>query len=281
VWSVSLSKFRTRFAPSPTGLLHLGHAASARAVWDMAARVGGEVLLRIEDIDITRCRPEYTAAIYEDLHWLGFEWPELVRVQSEHFADYAGVVEALEARGLAYRCFRTRAEIAAQTSAGKAFTSAPLAPAEEQARLQAGEAFAWRLSLAACQAALGASYHDLSFQLETETGTETRRADPGLHGDIVIARKDSPSAYHIAATHDDALQGMTHIIRGADLADAPHIQTLLQVLMGWPQPIYHHHALLMGPDGKRLSKTHGSISLAELRQDGKTPDDIWAMIGRV
>jgi len=200
-------------------------------------------------------------------------------VQSEHFADYAGVVEALEARGLAYRCFRTRGEIAAGTPAGQAFTSAPLSPAEEQARLDAGEVFAWRLSLAACQAALGAAYHELSFQLETEAGIETRRADPGLRGDIVIARKDSPSAYHIAATHDDALQGMTHIIRGDDLADAPHIQTLLQVLMEWPQPIYHHHALLIGPDGKRLSKSHGSISLAELRQDGKTPDDIWAMIG--
>lgn len=279
MWSVSLSKFRTRFAPSPTGLLHLGHAASARAVWEAAARAGGEVLLRIEDIDTTRCRPEFTDAIYEDLRWLGFEWPEPVRVQSEHFADYASVVEALEARGLAYRCFRTRAEIAAQTPAGQVFTSAPLSLAEEQARLDAGEVFAWRLSLAACQAALGAAYHELSFQLETEAGLETRRADPGLHGDIVIARKDSPSAYHIAATHDDALQGMTHIIRGQDLADAPHIQILLQVLMEWPQPIYHHHALLMGPDGKRLSKSHGSISLAELRQDGKTPDDIWAMIG--
>ncbi|MEM9055283.1 MAG: tRNA glutamyl-Q(34) synthetase GluQRS [Pseudomonadota bacterium] len=281
MWSIFLSKFRTRFAPSPTGLLHLGHAASARAVWDGAVRAGGEVLLRIEDIDTTRCRPDYTDAIYEDLRWLGFEWPEPVRVQSEHFSDYAKVVEALDARGLAYRCFRTRAEIAAATPEGQMFVSAPLPPVEEQRRLEVGEAFAWRLSLAACEAALGGTYHDLSFQLETKTGLETRRADPGLHGDIVIARKDSLSAYHIAATHDDALQGMTHIIRGDDLAYAPHIQTLLQVLMDWPQPIYHHHALMMGPDGKRLSKSHGSISLAGLRRSGKTPDDIWDMIGHL
>ncbi|MEO1643226.1 MAG: tRNA glutamyl-Q(34) synthetase GluQRS [Pseudomonadota bacterium] len=271
--------FRTRFAPSPTGRLHLGHAFSAREVWRVAQAAGGEVLLRIEDIDTTRCRPDFVDGILEDLRWLGFDWPELVRQQSEHFADYAAVVDSLTARGLAYRCFRTRAEIADKVEADRPFTGQALPADEEEERLSQGDAFAWRLSLAACKKVLGSAYDELEFTLQTKSGLKTQWADPALHGDVVIARKDSPSAYHIAATHDDALQGITHIVRGDDLADAPHIQTLLQVLMGWPQPIYHHHRLLMGPDGKRLSKTHGSISLAELRASGHSPSDIWAMIG--
>ncbi|MEL8055270.1 MAG: tRNA glutamyl-Q(34) synthetase GluQRS [Pseudomonadota bacterium] len=270
--------FRTRFAPSPTGRLHLGHAFSAREVWRAAEAAGGEVLLRIEDIDTTRCKPDFVEGIVEDLHWLGFDWPEPVRLQSDHFADYAAVVDALAARGLAYRCFRTRAEIAQKTGEDRPFTGSALPEDEEQDRLSDGDAFAWRLSLEACKDALGSAYGDLNFMLQTETGLETHRAHPDRHGDIVIARKDSPSAYHIAASHDDALQGMTHIIRGDDLADAPHIQTLLQVLMDWPQPIYQHHRLLLGPDGKRLSKTQASISLAQLRAEGHTPEQIWARI---
>lgn len=275
----ALTKFRTRFAPSPTGLLHLGHALSARRVWQMAERVGAEVILRIEDIDTTRCRPDLTQAIYQDLEWLGFEWPRPVRVQSDHFPDYTAVVETLQTRGLAYRCFKTRAEISASTPANAPFMGAALPPSESTVRLERGEPFAWRLSLEACRQVLGRAYDDLSFKLDGANGIETRAANPDLHGDIVIARKDSPSAYHIAATHDDALQAITHVIRGEDLADAPHVQTLLQVLMGWPQPVYYHHPLILGPDGRRLSKTHGSISLAELRASGHTPEQIWAMIG--
>lgn len=271
-------KFLTRFAPSPTGRLHLGHAASARAVWQAAERAGGEVLLRIEDIDTTRCRPEFTGGIYEDLSWLGFNWSEPVRLQSEHFADYAAVAEGLRSRGLAYRCFRTRAEIANLTPNGAPFTGRPLRPSEEQALLDQGKPFAWRLSLTACRDELGPLYDDLTYSVQTSHSLAYTPANPALHGDIVIARKDSPSAYHIAATHDDALQGITHVIRGEDLIDAPHIQTLLQVLMSWPQPVYHHHPLVRGRDGKRLAKSHGSISLAELRASGHSPSDIWAMI---
>ncbi len=270
--------FRTRFAPSPTYYLHLGHAASALHVWRAAALAGGHVLLRIEDIDTTRCRPEYTEAIYEDLRWLGLDWPEPVRVQSEHFGDYAACVSTLKARGLAYRCFRTRSDLASLAN--------PLQPgpheAADEAHLLAGNVpFAWRLSLTAAREALGAAWDALRFVEITPEGPVTRMARPELHGDIVIARKDSPSAYHIAATHDDALQGMTHIIRGEDLLDAPHIQTLLQVLMDWPQPVYQHHALLYDEDGAKLSKRQQSISLASLRADGMTASQVKARLGFV
>jgi len=268
--------FRTRFAPSPTYYLHLGHAASALHVWRAAELAGGHVLLRIEDIDTTRCRPEYTEAIYEDLRWLDLDWPEPVRVQSEHFSDYANCVSALKARGLAYRCFRTRTELAGLAN--------PLQPgaheADDEARLLVSKLpFAWRLSLAASRTALGAAWEALSYTEVTPEGLVSRSARPELHGDIVIARKDSPSAYHIAATHDDALQGMKHIIRGEDLLDAPDIQTLLQVLMGWPQPVYQHHALLYDQDGAKLSKRQKSISLASLRADGMTADQVKARLG--
>lgn len=271
-----LSVFRTRFAPSPTYFLHLGHAASAFHVWRRAEEVGGEVLLRIEDIDTTRCRPEYTDAIYEDLAWLGLSWPQPVRVQSNHFSDYAAVVDALTLRGLTYRCFRSRKDLAALAD--------PLRPGphnvdEEAARLEASEPFAWRLSLAACREALDETWHTLTYTERTSDGLKTRIADPGREGDIVLARKDSPSAYHVAATHDDALQGMTDIIRGEDLIDAPHIQTLLQVLMGWPAPVYEHHELLFDDTGAKLSKRQRSISLASLRADGMTADQIRVRLG--
>jgi len=271
-----LSAFRTRFAPSPTYYLHLGHAASALQVWRRAEEQGGEVLLRIEDIDTTRCRPEYTSAIYEDLAWLGLRWPQPVRVQSEHFADYATVVETLTARGLTYRCFRSRAELATLPD--------PLRPGahsahEEAEYLEARAPFAWRLSLHACRAALGARWDALTFIERTPRGLQTRAAEPLKEGDIVLARKDSPSAYHVAATHDDALQGVTDIIRGEDLIDAPHIQTLLQVLMDWPAPVYEHHPLLLDEDGQKLSKRQKSISLASLRADGMTADQVRARLG--
>jgi glutamyl-Q tRNA(Asp) synthetase len=271
-----LNAFRTRFAPSPTYYLHLGHAASAFHVWQTAEKAGGDVLLRIEDIDTTRCRPKYTNAIFEDLHWLGLDWPEPVRIQSEHFAEYDARVAALKNRGLAYRCFRTRTELAD--------LSDPLCPGphpkdEETQFLTEKRPYAWRLSLNAARDTLGAAWHTLTYAEQMPDGVAHRSATPALHGDIVIARKDSPSAYHLAATHDDALQNMTHIIRGDDLIDAPHIHTLLQILMDWPQPIYHHHPLVQDEEGRKLSKREKSISLAQLRQDGVTPEQIKRRLG--
>lgn len=271
-----MSAFRTRFAPSPTYYLHLGHAASALQVWRRAEQAGGEVLLRIEDIDTTRCRPEYTAAIYEDLHWLGLTWPEPVRVQSDHFADYEAVVAALTARGLTYRCFRTRSELARLSDPSRPGPHAP----DEEARLQSeGVAFAWRLSLSACRDALGETWDTLSFLERTPHGIEPRAAEPKREGDIVLARKDSPSAYHVSATHDDALQGITDVIRGEDLIDAPHVQTLLQTLLDWPAPVYEHHPLVRDEAGQKLSKRQQSISLASLRADGMTSEQVRARLG--
>ena len=268
--------FRTRFAPSPTYFLHLGHAASALHVWRAAKLAGGEVVLRIEDIDTTRCRPEYTAAIYEDLRWLGLDWPEPARVQSDHFADYAACVSALTARGLVYRCFRTRSDLVEQANP---LQPGPHSIAQEAAMLARNLPFAWRLSLSAARAELGARWDELTYSEVTPDGRVTRSARPELHGDIVIARKDSPSAYHIAATHDDAIQDISHLIRGEDLLDAPHIQTLLQVLMGWPQPVYQHHPLVYDETGAKLSKRQKSISLASLRADGMTADQVRARLG--
>ncbi len=243
------------------------------------------MLLRIEDIDLGRCKPEYTDAIFEDLAWLGFEWEELVRIQSEHFGEYEKVVETLTAMGLTYRCFRTRSEIAEeQAQAGLApgmpFTGQPLPPEEEAERLGAEAPFTWRLSLEKCRAWLGPRYDQLAFELLSPGGhTETVKARPDLHGDINLTRKDSPTAYHVAATHDDALQGITHVIRGEDLAEAAHIHVLLQALMDWPQPVYTHHPLVMGPDGKRLAKRFQSKSLASLRADGLSPDQVRRLAG--
>jgi len=267
-----MAKFVTRFAPSPTGQLHLGHAASAFHVWKAARRAGGQVLLRIEDIDTTRCKPEYTDQILEDLHWLGFDWIAPIRVQSQHFARYKSVVDHLVDLGLAYRCFRTRAELAE-------VSPAPLAASQETALLDAGIPFAWRLSMSRAREYLGPVWNDLSYRLGAELDVRSMPAKPQLTGDIVIARKDSPSAYHIASTHDDAIQGISHIIRGLDLADAVHIHTLLQVLMRWPQPIYFHHPLVLGQDGKRLSKSNESEPLARLRASGMSVADIWQRLG--
>lgn len=268
--------FRTRFAPSPTFYLHLGHAASALHVWRAAAAAEGEVWLRIEDIDTTRCRAEYTIAIYEDLRWLGLDWPEPVRVQSEHIDEYANCVAALHKRGLAYRCFRTRTALAQLPDPKQ---PGPHPEAQESELLAHGRPFAWRLSLKAARECLGPDWAELTYSELTSDGRQTRRARPELHGDIVIARKDSPSAYHLAATHDDALQGMTNIVRGEDLLDAPHIQTLLQALMGWPHPLYQHHALIYDQSGKKLSKRQKSISLASLRAEGMTADQVRARLG--
>nr|WP_291200895.1 tRNA glutamyl-Q(34) synthetase GluQRS [Hyphomonas sp.] len=273
---------RTRFAPSPTGRLHLGHAASAFAVWDAARAEGGEVLLRIEDIDQTRCRPDYEGAILEDLDWLGFGWTGPVRRQSDHFAEYAEVLNLLRARGLVYRCFLTRREIAARLPAGAdpeegGLVSRPLPAAEEVERLAHNAPFAWRLSLDAARTALGPAYNALAYTEWTVAGARTVPARPDRCGDVVLARKDTPTSYHLACCHDDALQSITHIIRGEDLREVTAIHALLQALMGWPRPLYRFHPLILGADGKKLSKRFGDKSLGDYRKQGMTPDDIRAM----
>lgn len=248
-------------------------------VWRAAEAAGGRVLLRLEDVDVTRCRPEFETAIYEDLAWLGFEWETPVRRQSAHFEDYAAVVDALRRRGLVYRCFMTRTKIAELNAGGPdaGFVSGPLPPAEEAAKLDAGEAFAWRLSLSGALAALGDRAAGLGFIVGTERGEEAVQARPEMFGDIALTRKDSPAAYHLAACHDDALQGVTHVIRGEDLINAPHIQCVLQAVMGWPTPRYRHHKLLTGPDGKRFSKSDRSKTVAAMRDEGMSAEEIRAL----
>jgi glutamyl-Q tRNA(Asp) synthetase len=272
--------FVTRFAPSPTGYLHLGHALSALTAFDAARAAGGRFLLRIEDIDRGRARPHFETAIYEDLAWLGLEWETPVRRQSEHMGEYEAVLQRLIDRDLVYRCFRTRKEVA------EAIASAPhggardvfrgeALPAEEEAeRLALAEPFAWRLSLRKARAALGPAYFALVF--EDENGPQ--RAEPERHGDVVLARKDFPTSYHIASVWDDALQGVTCVIRGEDLREAAHLHVLLQKLLGLSQPVYRHHRLVLGEDGKRLAKRDGAATLRALRESGKTPADLRAML---
>lgn len=272
--------FVTRFAPSPTGYLHRGHAFSALSARGAAREADGQFLLRIEDIDRTRCRPPFEAAILEDLAWLGLTWESPVRKQSAHMADYRAALDGLAARGLTYRCFRTRREIAetieaAPHGAMEAWRGAPLAPAEEERRLAAREPYAWRLSLDAAEQALG-GFGGLSFADE-DRGVILAR--PELGGDVVLARKDVGVAYHLAVVHDDALQGVTHVVRGEDLFEATHVQRLLQALLGVPTPIYRHHRLLTGPDGKRFAKRDGAETLRSLRGLGMTAGELRAEIG--
>lgn len=265
--------FVTRFAPSPTGYLHRGHAFSALTAFQAAQAVGGRFLLRIEDIDATRSRPEYEAAILEDLAWLGLAWETPVRRQSEHLVDYHAAIEALRANGLVYRCFKTRKEIdigRAPHEPAVPYVGAPLPPAEEAERLARGEPFAWRLSVAAAREALG-GFGGLTFVEEgagPEGETGVIQARPETAGDIVLARKDVGVAYHLAVVHDDALQGVTHVIRGHDLFEAAHIQRLLQALLDLPTPTYRHHGLLVGPDGKRYAKRDKAQTLREIRAEG-------------
>jgi glutamyl-Q tRNA(Asp) synthetase len=272
--------FVTRFAPSPTGRLHKGHAFSALTAFAAAQAVDGRFVLRIEDIDATRCRPEFEAAIYEDLAWLGLTWETPVRRQSEHLDDYHAALSRLEADGLLYRCFRTRKEIAeAMASAPhgpmEVFRGGPLPPDEEAARLAAGEAFAWRLSLDAAGRRLG-GFGDLTF---VEEGEGVVAARPELGGDVVLARRDVGVAYHLAVVVDDALQGITHVIRGRDLFEATHVQRLLQALLGLPSPAYRHHALLVGPDGKRFAKRDRAETLRSLRESDMCAADLRKELG--
>lgn len=280
--------FVTRFAPSPTGRLHKGHAFSAATASTAAKAAGGRFLLRIEDIDPTRCKPEFEAAIVEDLIWLGLDWDRPVRRQSEHLTDYAAVIDVLNQRGLLYRCFRTRKDILdtiGDAPHGPVDAARPGPhPADEEATLLAqARPFAWRLMLDRAREALGDTVWGSLVFTEEGSGPHGEhgliRVRPETAGDVVLARKDAGASYHVAVTHDDALQGVTHVIRGEDLFEATHIQVLIQTLMGWPTPVYRHHRLLVGADGRRYAKRDQSATLAELRCDGLNPDALLAELG--
>jgi glutamyl-Q tRNA(Asp) synthetase len=280
--------FTTRFAPSPTGRLHKGHAFSALTAWGAARAANGRFLLRIEDIDPTRCRPEFDAGILEDLAWLGLDWETPVRRQSAHLADYATVIDTLDRRGLLYRCFRTRKDILdaigdAPHGTAEAVRPGPHPVDEEAALLAEGRAFAWRLSLDRARDTLGGrAWEALAFVEDGEGPQGERgqiRARPETAGDVVMARKDAGTAYHVAVTHDDALQAVTHVIRGQDLFEATHIQVLIQTLMGWTTPVYRHHRLITGEDGRRYAKRDGAVTLAHLRAQGLSPAALRAELG--
>lgn len=280
-----------RFAPSPNGPLHLGHALSALTGFEMARRLGGRFLLRIEDIDIARCREEHVAGILEDLSWLGVAWEEPVLRQSQRFAVYAEAAQLLEAQGLLYPCFATRSEIAAAASGAAVDPEGtPLYPglhkdlgtSEIEARMAKGERFAMRLDLArameAAERRLGG--RSLTFSELDEAGTpHVVAAHPERWGDTVLLRKDVPASYHLAVVVDDAVQGVTHVVRGRDLYAATDLQRLLQVLLGLPEPVYHHHRLVADGEGRKLSKSAGDTALAFLRKAGVPAEDIRRQLG--
>jgi len=286
-----------RFAPSPNGALHLGHAYSALLNADMAVAVGGRLILRIEDIDTTRCTPEFEQGIYRDLAWLGAEWEQPVRRQSDHFADYALALDRLVDAGLAYPSFLSRGEVRAIIAEAEADgiewpsdpDGSPLFPRverrlsqrERSRRIEAGDPYAWRLDV---DAALRHAGGRLSWE-ESGTGpageTGMIVADPAAWGDVVIARKEIPTSYHLSVVVDDALQGVTHVVRGRDLFHATAVHRLLQELLGLPQPDYLHHDLILDEDGRKLSKSRGDTALADLRAAGLTPADIRRMIGLI
>ncbi len=275
-----------RFAPSPNGALHLGHALSALIDFDLCREAGGRFLLRIEDTDPTRCRPEYEAAILDDLRWLGLSWEEPVRRQSQHLADYAAAIDRLAAMGLVYPAFMSRAEIA-EAAADPAWPrdpdGAPLYPPADrdrdpkdaQALIDAGAPHALRLDMdKAAELAGPLSWRESGF----ESG-QTMEAAPRAFGDVLLVGRDRPASYHIAVVVDDALQGITHVVRGRDLLAATSVHVLLQRLLGLPAPNYHHHRLITDASGRKLSKSDRDTALGSLRAAGRTPDDIRRMVG--
>lgn len=284
-----------RFAPSPNGALHLGHALSAFLNADMAARLHGRFLLRIEDIDIARCTPELEAAMCEDLHWLGLNWEEPVRRQSEHFDEYESVLKKLIRAELVYPAFMSRGDIRAYISEagdhGRTWPRDPdgvphyppadrnLTARERRRRMDSGAPFAWRLDVEAAMARIGEPLMWTEFADETLERRTTVAARPQAWGDIVIARKDAPTSYHLSVILDDAAQNVSHIVRGRDLYDATSVQRLLQELLGLPQPAYFHHRLVVGDDGRKLSKSARDTGLSQLRLSGATPADIRSLLG--
>ena len=282
-----------RFAPSPNGYLHLGHACSALLNFDLARQAGGQLLLRIEDIDTARCRPEFEAAIYEDLAWLGIAWETPVRRQSEHLAEYREAVEKLVARGLVYPSFESRAEIAGLVAEREAEApwprdpdGAPLYPgtakslsSDARARLiEEGAPYALRLDMAAaCDQAGELDWLEHGEGPDGETTTLMAR--PEQWGDVILARKETPTSYHLSVVVDDALQGVTDVVRGLDLFWSTSVHRLLQRLLGLPQPRYRHHRLILDGAGRKLSKSTAATGLRELRAAGATPADIRRLAG--
>jgi glutamyl-Q tRNA(Asp) synthetase len=263
----------TRFAPSPTGRLHLGHAFSALLAHDHARDAGGAFLLRIEDIDLGRSRPEHVDSIIEDLAWLGLEWDGAIVFQSERLPLYAEALGRLEEAGLVYPCFCTRSAIAAEIAASASAPHGPDGPLypgtcrrlspEERDRRRAAEPHAWRLDTARASAAAGPLYW--------RDGDTEVQAEPQAFGDVVLARKDAPVSYHLAVTVDDAAQGVTDVVRGRDLYPATDVHRLLQCLLDLPTPLYRHHPLLLDGDGRRLAKRYGASTLGDLRAAGADP----------
>ncbi|HEY2033743.1 MAG TPA: tRNA glutamyl-Q(34) synthetase GluQRS [Rhizomicrobium sp.] len=270
----------TRFAPSPTGYLHLGHAFAAMT----AARAGERFLLRIEDIDATRSRPEFEAAIYEDLAWLGLDWERPVLRQSERFDAYRTGLDRLDAQGLLYPCFCTRAEIAAEIARASEAPHGPEGPVypgtcrhlsdEQRAeRIASGAPYALRLDSRKAAALVGApTFEEQGCGPNGEQGTIA--VDPALFGDIVLARKETPASYHLSVVVDDAFQGVTLVTRGNDLFAAAHIQRMLQALLGLAAPAYAHHKLILDASGRKFSKRDSAVTLRALRRDGNTPGQI-------
>ena len=280
-----------RFAPSPNGYLHLGHALSALRNFDLARAAGGRFLLRIEDIDAARCRPDYEQAIYDDLAWLGITWEQPVRRQSAHFDEYGAALARLDAMGLVYPSFESRGEIARLVAARETHAPWPrdpdgaplypgdaraLAPSERRRRMEAGDPYALRLDMAAAIARTGA----LSWG---ETGAESEAgsvaAAPQIWGDVVLARKETPTSYHLAVVVDDARQGVTHVVRGQDLFWSTSVHRVLQALLDLPAPSYHHHRLILDAEGKKLSKSTRATALRALRESGATAAHIRRMVG--
>jgi glutamyl-Q tRNA(Asp) synthetase len=281
-----------RFAPSPNGYLHLGHALSALLNADKARAAGGRLILRIEDIDATRCRPEFEAAIYQDLAWLGLAWDEPVRRQSEHLGEYRAALTRLGALSLIYPSFESRAEVARLVAERDAKQSWPRDPdgvplypgtakslsVTDRARRLASEPYALRLDMMSAIARAGAlSWNETGAGPDGETGNVVAR--PEAWGDVVLARKELPTSYHLSVVVDDALQGVSHVVRGSDLFWSTSVHRLLQTLLGLPVPAYHHHRLVLDAKRRKLSKSTRATALRELRQQGATPADIRRMVG--
>jgi glutamyl-Q tRNA(Asp) synthetase len=269
-----------RFAPSPNGYLHLGHALSALLNFEMARAAGGRLLLRIEDIDAARCRPQYEHAIYEDLAWLGMSWEEPVRRQSAHFDDYRAALAELDRLGLIYPSFETHAPWPRDPDGAPLYpgNARTLSPAERGRRMASGKPYALRLDMSAAIARTG----PLTW---SETGDSDLHGAvaiaPQMWGDVVLARKDTPTSYHLSVVVDDARQGVTHVVRGQDLFWSTSVHRLLQVLLGLPAPSYHHHRLVLDADGQKLSKSTRATALRALREGGASPTDIRRMIGLI
>lgn len=280
--------FVTRFAPSPSGRLHKGHAYSALLAYRTAQKNGGRFLLRIEDIDTARCKPEFTDGIFEDLAWLGLSWEKPVRIQSQHFTDYSNALHKLKAMGVIYPCFCTRKDIQAEIESAERAPHGLLrgpdgpiypgtcrgkSPDEQQSLITSGKSHAWRLDLAK-------ALENISTPLVWHDQTEGEiAAAPELLGDVILARKDTPTSYHLSVVVDDALQGITHVVRGVDLYHATHIHVVLQRLLGIDTPFYQHHPLLLDDTGERFAKRNKSATLQSLRESGLAASILVADLG--